>query len=167
MKNLTALLFSACLGLALWLPGMAQALDAGSPAPDFTLKNRSGDNIKLSELRGDVVMVNFWASWCAPCRQEMPLLEELYERYGDLGFTLLGVNVEEDSQAALDLLKEIPVTFPVLLDTQNRVSKLYHVVAMPTTVILDRDGRVRYVHKGYLPGYEDQYRQQIKELIRE
>jgi len=112
-------------------------------------------------------MINFWASWCAPCRQEMPLLEELHDRYADLGFTLLGVNVEEDSSAALDLLKEIPVTFPVLFDSRNDVSKRYNVVAMPTTVILDRDGTVRYVHKGYLPGYEDEYRKQIKELIRE
>lgn len=166
MQNLTAILFSTCLTLGL-LSANAAALEAGAPAPDFTLKSRSGENIKLSELRGDVVMVNFWASWCAPCRQEMPLLEDLYEHYADLGFTLLGVNVEEDSQPALALLKEIPVTFPVLLDTRNQVSKLYDVVAMPSTVILDRDGHVRYVHKGYLPGYENDYREQIKELIRE
>ena len=73
-------------------------------APDFTLKSRSGENIKLSELRGEVVMINFWASWCAPCRQEMPLLEELYKKYSDLGFTLLAVNVEEDSSKAGILL---------------------------------------------------------------
>lgn len=155
------------LALLLALSAPALALDVGGPAPDFTLKSRSGENIKLSEQRGDVVMINFWASWCAPCRQEMPLLEELHDRYADLGFTLLGVNVEEDSSAALDLLKEIPVTFPILFDSRNDVSKLYNVVAMPTTVILDRDGTVRYVHKGYLPGYEDEYRQQVKALIRE
>lgn len=153
--------------LALTVSANTLALEVGSTAPDFTLKSRSGENVKLSELRGEVVMINFWASWCAPCRQEMPLLEELYDRYGDMGFTLLGVNVEEDSSAALALLKEIPVTFPVLLDTTNSVSELYNVIAMPSTVILDRDGRVRFVHKGYLPGYEDEYRQQIKELIRE
>ena len=167
MKAFKHITLALALLLGLFSAGAALALEAGSPAPDFTLKSRSGENVKLSELRGEVVMVNFWASWCAPCRQEMPLLEELYDRYADLGFTLLGVNVEEDSSAALDLLKEIPVTFPILLDTENRVSKLYNVVAMPSTVILDRDGKVRYVHKGYLPGYEDEYRKQIKELIRE
>ena len=167
MKSPKQIMTTLTLLLSLMIAGSALALDVGSTAPDFTLKSRSGENIKLSEQRGDVVMINFWASWCAPCRQEMPLLEELHDRYADLGFTLLGVNVEEDSSAALDLLKEIPVTFPVLFDSRNDVSKRYNVVAMPTTVILDRDGNVRYVHKGYLPGYEDEYRKQIKELIRE
>ncbi len=167
MKSPKQIMTTLILLLSLMTAGSALALDVGSTAPDFTLKSRSGENIKLSEQRGDVVMINFWASWCAPCRQEMPLLEELHDRYADLGFTLLGVNVEEDSSAALDLLKEIPVTFPVLFDSRNDVSKRYNVVAMPTTVILDRDGNVRYVHKGYLPGYEDEYRKQIKELIRE
>ncbi len=167
MKSPKQIMTTLILLLSLMTAGSALALDVGSTAPDFTLKSRSGENIKLSEQLGDVVMINFWASWCAPCRQEMPLLEELYDRYADLGFTLLGVNVEEDSSAALDLLKEIPVTFPVLFDSRNDVSKRYNVVAMPTTVILDRDGNVRYVHKGYLPGYEDEYRKQIKELIRE
>jgi len=167
MKSSKRIIPTLILLLGLLTTGSVLALDVGGPAPDFTLKSRSGENIKLSEQRGDVVMINFWASWCAPCRQEMPLLEELHDRYADLGFTLLGVNVEEDSSAALGLLKEIPVTFPVLFDSRNDVSKRYNVVAMPTTVILDRDGTVRYVHKGYLPGYEDEYRKQIKELIRE
>ena len=136
-------------------------------APDFTLKSRAGENLKLSEYRGDVVMVNFWASWCGPCRQEMPLLEDLYKKYSDLGFTLLAVNVEEDSSKADDLLRDIAVTFPVLFDNTNKVSKLYKVVAMPSTVIIDRDGNMRYLHRGYLPGYEKEYQKQVKELIRE
>ena len=136
-------------------------------APDFTLKSRSGENMKLSELRGEVVMINFWASWCAPCRQEMPLLEEIYKKYSDLGFTLLAVNVEEDSSKAEDLLKDIAVTFPVLFDDTNKVSKLYKVVAMPSTIIVDRDGNMRYLHRGYLPGYEEEYKKQVSELIRE
>ena len=137
------------------------------PAPDFTLKSRSGENIKLSELRGEVVMINFWASWCAPCRQEMPLLEVLYKKYSDLGFTLLAVNVEEDSSKGDDLLRDIPVTFPVLYDNTNKVTKLYKVVAMPSTIIIDRDGKMRYLHRGYLPGYEEEYKKQVSELIRE
>ncbi|MEJ2454532.1 MAG: TlpA disulfide reductase family protein [Candidatus Thiodiazotropha sp.] len=137
------------------------------PAPDFTLKSRTGENIKLSELRGQVVMINFWASWCGPCRQEMPLLDQLYQRYQPMGFTLLGVNVEEDSKAAEKVLGEIPVSFPVLFDNRNQVSETYQVSAMPSTVLIDRDGNVRYLHKGYLPGYEEDYQQQIRELVRE
>jgi len=137
------------------------------PAPDFTLKSRNGENLKLSEFRGDVVMVNFWASWCGPCRQEMPLLDQLYKRYQPLGFTILGVNVEEDSSAAEKVLKDIPVNFPILFDKTNEVSKLYGISAMPSTFLVDRNGNLRYLHKGYLPGYEDEYQRQIRELIRE
>ena len=155
------------LMMATLVVGIAQAEELQGPAPDFTLKSRSGENVKLSELRGDVVMVNFWASWCAPCRQEMPLLEDLHNKYSDLGFVLLGVNVEEDSSKAADLLREIPVSFPILYDNTNKVTKLYDVVAMPSTVMVDRDGNMRYLHRGYLPGYEKEYEKQIKELVRE
>ncbi len=139
----------------------------GSVAPDFTLKGRDGRNIKLSELRGEVVMINFWASWCAPCRQEMPLLNDLYQRYRKLGFTLLGVNVEQNPRAAKRLLKDIPVDFPVLFDDRNEVSKAYDISAMPSTVLVDRDGHIRFVHRGYKPGLEERYQQQIRTLIRE
>jgi peroxiredoxin len=136
-------------------------------AADFTLKSREGVNTKLSELRGQVVMVNFWASWCGPCRQEMPLLEQLFERYQSLGFTLLGVNVDEDRAAADKMLRDVPVSFPILYDDQGKVSQEYQVKAMPSTFMVDRDGRIRYLHKGYKPGYEDDYQQQIRELLRE
>ncbi len=151
----------------LLLSGMVAAKEVSGPAPDFTLKSRSGENLKLSEFRGEVVMINFWASWCGPCRKEMPLLDQLYQRYHPMGFTILGVNVEEDSKEALRLLKEIPVTFPILFDRDNSVSEAYELVAMPTTVLVDRDGNMRFVHLGYLPGYEREYETQIKALIRE
>ncbi len=155
------------LMLVLLTAGSAGAAAVSGPAPDFTLKSRDGSNIKLSELRGQVVMVNFWASWCGPCRQEMPLLDQLYQRYQPMGFTLLGVNVEEDSAAADRVLKEIPVTFPILYDSKNSVSESYQVRAMPSTVLIDRDGNIRYLHKGYQPGYEEDYQQQIRQLVRE
>jgi peroxiredoxin len=163
-QGLIGLLLS---GWMLAAPASAEAATEGQPAPDFTLKSRSGENIKLSELRGNVVMVNFWASWCGPCRQEMPLLQQLYERYKDMGFTLLGVNVDEEPGAGDKVLKEIPVSFPVLYDSKNQVSQTYNVKAMPSTFMIDRDGKVRHLHKGYMPGYEDEYQQQIRSLLRE
>lgn len=153
--------------LTLLIALSASANVAVSTAPDFTLKSNSGENLRLSEQRGQVIMLNFWASWCGPCRQEMPLLDELYQRYGKAGFTVLGVNVENDPEAARKLLKAIPVSFPVLFDDDSSVSRLYDIDAMPTTVMIDRDGNVRYLHRGYKPGFEDHYREQIKELIRE
>jgi len=138
-----------------------------APAPDFTLKSNSGTNLKLSELRGEVVLINFWASWCGPCRQEMPVLSELQNKYKDLGFTVLGVNVEEDSAPARKLLRELPVSFPVLFDTSNTVSRAYNVVAMPSTVLVDRDGNVRYRHNGYQAGAETEYLEKVRSLVRE
>jgi len=136
-------------------------------APDFTLKSRSGKNIRLSDLRGQVVMLNFWASWCGPCRQEMPILEQLSKRYGKLGFTMVGVNVEQDSSKAEAYLRDVKVTFPILFDTTSSTSKLYSVNAMPTTIIIDRNGNMRFKHEGYKSGYEKDYKKQIKQLIRE
>jgi thiol-disulfide isomerase/thioredoxin len=154
-------------GLLLCLGPIAMASALSGSAPDFTLKSDSGQNLRLSEHRGQVVMINFWASWCGPCRQEMPILDELQQRYSKAGFTVLGVNVEQDNGQAMQLLQGMNLSFPILFDPQSVVSKLYDVNAMPSTVMIDRDGNMRYLHRGYKPGYEEQYRQQIKELIRE
>jgi len=140
---------------------------ASEMAPNFTLKSRSGKNIKLSELRGQVVLVNFWASWCGPCRQEMPILEKLYKKYKSLGFVILGVNVDDKPAQAESLLKLIDVSFPVLFDADKKISEKYKVTAMPSSFFIDRDGKLRSEHKGYLPEYEQLYRNEIKKLIRE
>jgi peroxiredoxin len=145
----------------------AMAGDGKDPAPDFKLPVRSGQSMALSDLKGQVVLINFWASWCGPCRKEMPVLDQLYQRYKPLGFTLLGVNVEEDSAAAESWLKDTPVSFPILFDRKNSVSKLYDVTAMPSTVLVDRQGHVRYLHFGYNPGTENEYQDQIRGLVRE
>ena len=110
------------------------------PAPGFTLQSRDGGQVSLASLKGNVVMVNFWATWCVPCRQEMPHLQALYERYNSLGVELLAVNVEDNPEGARKWLEETPVTFPVLFDPKNEISKLYKVVAMPSTVLVGRDG---------------------------
>lgn len=143
------------------------ATEMKQPAPNFTLKSNSGKNIKLSELRGQVVLLNFWASWCGPCRTEMPLLAKIHDKYKGLGFTVLGVNVEEDSSPSISMLKKSPVSFPVLFDTTNSVSKLYNVSAMPSTVMIDRDGNMRYLHEGYKSGDEEKYKEWIKKLLKE
>ena len=146
---------------------VAAASWAASPAPDFTLKSSTGENVRLAEQRGQVVMLNFWASWCGPCRQEMPLLDGIAKKYGKMGFALYGVNVEEDNTDAKKMLKDLGVSFPILFDTESKLSGLYSVDAMPTSVIIDKKGMVRYVDKGYKPGDENKYKEQIMELIRE
>lgn len=140
---------------------------SSSLAPSFALPSRSGDMVSLDKLKGQVVMLNFWASWCGPCRQEMPLLDQMHKRYSSLGFTLLGVNVEANTRDAEKWLTQTPVTFPVLFDKENKVSKLYDVNAMPSTVFIDRKGNVRYLHRGYKNGDESEYLNQIRALLKE
>jgi peroxiredoxin len=145
----------------------AAANAAGTAAPDFTLPARDGSTVKLSALKGQVVMVNFWATWCGPCRQEMPLLGQLQAKYEPLGFTVLGVNVEPDSAAAVAWLKGVPVTFPILFDSRNAVAGSFGVQGMPSSVFIDRAGNVRYVHQGYKPGDESKYADMIRSLVKE
>lgn len=146
---------------------LASAAVPDSPAPDFTLRSLGGPNLRLQEQRGRVVMVNFWATWCGPCREEMPQLDRLYQRYHKAGFVLLGVNVDDDSRNAATVATKLGVSFPLLLDTDKTVSKLYDLKSMPSTVLIDRDGRVRYVHRGYHEGFEATYEQQIRALLKE
>jgi peroxiredoxin len=156
------------LGLASTLtPAFAASVGPGAPAPAFQLPAAGGSAVGLADLKGQVVLINFWASWCGPCRQEMPVLEQLYRKYKPAGFTLLGVNVEPKSADAVSFLKGTPVSFPILFDTESKVSNLYEVSGMPSTVILDRKGTVRYIHHGYKPGEESEYLDQIRTLMRE
>ena len=161
LRAAAALLLSTGLVVA-----PAQAAAPMTPAPDFTLRTLEGKNLRLKEQRGQVVLVNFWATWCAPCRQEMPKLNALYEKYKGSGFVLLGVNVDDDARNAASVAAKLGVKFPVLFDTDKNVSKLYELNSMPSTVLIDRDGKVRYVHRGYLTGYEDTYDKQIRELLK-
>src|SRR5579884_4076693 len=133
-----ALIAAAAASLLLALPVLAGG--ESGPAPDFSLPARSGKTLSLDQFKGQVVMINFWASWCGPCRQEMPLLDDIYRKYGKMGFTLIGVNVEPDRKSAEAWLKQTPVSFPILFDADSKVSSLYNVSGMPTTVFIDRKG---------------------------
>jgi peroxiredoxin len=148
--------------------GGAHALPSvGAAAPDFAAKSDAGRNMRLSELRGQVVLINFWASWCSPCRQELPSLNKVYTQYRSAGFALLAVNVDDNRKDAEAMLKRLGLRFPTLFDNGKSVAKLYGVDTMPATLVIDRDGRVRYVHRGYYEGYERKYEQQVRELLKE
>jgi len=157
----------ALAALVIALPALA--ITSSAPAPNFTLASRAGKPVSLAQFKGQVVMINFWATWCGPCRQEMPHLEAIHKKYSKMGFTMLGVNVEPDPKAADAWLAKqgTPVSFPILFDTDSKVSKLYSVAGMPSTVIVDRKGKVRVLHKGYKPGDENEYLNSIRALIRE
>jgi peroxiredoxin len=146
---------------------LAWGVGLGQVAPDFTLPGLTGENLRLEEYRGKVVLINFWASWCGPCRQEMPILDRIHKRYEPAGFTVLGVNVEgEQEKKAIRIANELNVSFPLLFDTGQQVSEDYDLKAMPYTVLVDRDGQVRFIHHGYKPGDENKYIDRLKSLLR-
>ncbi len=153
--------------IAVAVMSSVHAVGVQDSAPDFTLKSLEGSNLRLEEYRGQVVLLNFWASWCGPCRQEMPLLDRLHHRYEDTGFAVLGVNVEGETAPAQEIVEKTNVTFPILIDDGQKVSEMYNLQAMPSTVVIDRDGVVRYIHLGYKPGDEAKYVEVVKKLIRE
>lgn len=163
LVTVLALLLTAAVPVA----ALAGDIAPGATAPDFQLNSASGKPVSLSDLKGQVVLINFWASWCGPCRQEMPILDQLYHSYQAAGFTLLGVNVEPSAGDASKFLKSTPVSFPVLYDPNSKVSQLYQVSGMPSTIIVDREGKIRYVHHGYKPGDENEYLDQIRSLTQE
>ncbi len=167
----TAAMLSALLLIAnISTPAVAADAPASTApvmAPDFTLPLADGRNVRLADHRGEVVLINFWASWCGPCRVELPKLEALYTQYRDLGVTFLAVNVDQERSAADRLLKDMKLAMPVLYDSDNKLAGIYGVDAMPSTVLVDRDGKLRHLHRGYKPGYEQRYEEQIRALLRE
>jgi peroxiredoxin len=145
------------LGLALlgqmdelaWSMG-ARAPAVGMPAADFTLTDLTGRVQSLTEYRGKIVLVNFWATWCKPCTTEMPAMQAAYDRLRDHGFVVLAINELEDTQKVAEHIKTYGHTFPVLLDQDNRVANLYGVYGLPVSVFIDEAGVVREYIKGGL-----------------
>jgi cytochrome c biogenesis protein CcmG/thiol:disulfide interchange protein DsbE len=138
----------------------------GFLAPDFSLQTINGETIKLSELRGHPVLINVWASWCGPCRSEMPALEQVYQEYRDQGVEILGVNstIQDDPIKAEVFAKQIGLTFPILLDTAGEVTKAYQVRALPTSFFVDPEGIIQGVVVGG-PMAEALLRVRIKDLV--
>jgi peroxiredoxin len=120
-------------------------LEGDSPAPEFTLKMPDGTPVSLSDFRGKVVLLNFWATWCPPCTMEMPELDALYRRYGDTnGLVVVGVDLEEPPQEVASFAEQKNITFPLLVDPNGRViQEDYGIRTLPASVIIDREGRIR------------------------
>ncbi len=117
-----------------------QAVREGTELLDFELQDLKGNNIKLSSYRGKVVFLNFWATWCPPCRSEMPSMETLYKEYRDRGLEILAVDLQEDRERVEAFFKEYGLTFTALLDTSGKVGAMYGARSIPTTYIIDRKG---------------------------
>ena len=138
------------------------------PAPDFLLPDVSGQAVRLSQLKGKVVLLNVWATWCGPCRQEMPTLETLAHTLSGEDFVLLAASQDVDGAAAVKpYLQEGGYTFPVLLDTHGEVGKKYGVTGYPETFVIDRQGQVVYHHIGYNNWAQPQVEEALRRLIQQ
>jgi thiol-disulfide isomerase/thioredoxin len=120
----------------------------GAPAPDFALQGLDGHTYRLSELRGRAVLINFWATWCGPCRTEMPAIEEVSRRYGGNRLVVLAVNVEEDADRVAPFVQQLGLSFPILLDRDGAVSRRYRVTGLPTTYLIRPDGTIDGIRLG-------------------
>jgi cytochrome c biogenesis protein CcmG/thiol:disulfide interchange protein DsbE len=120
------------------------------PAPDFVLQSLTGETVRLADLRGEVVLVNIWASWCGPCRAEMPMIEAVHQRYAEQGLRVLAVNQAEQPQVVQQFLQKHGLSFGALLDRDSAVSYQYHARALPASFFIDRNGIIRTVYYGQL-----------------
>lgn len=137
---------------ALVPPGMEAGPKEGKLAPDFLLETLDGKVLRLSDLRGKPVIINFWATWCPPCRREIPDLIAVHNRYRDLGLVLLGVNLAESDGVVRPFTEEFGMDFPVLMDRSGGVAREYRVLGLPTTYFVDGNGVVRSLFLGRLVG---------------
>ncbi|MBT3273531.1 MAG: redoxin domain-containing protein, partial [Spirochaetales bacterium] len=131
-------------------------------APDFTLENLNGEEITLSSLKGKVVLLNFWATWCPPCRAEMPSMQEMYLLLEDENFELLAVDVQEPKKTVADFIEKNGYTFPILLDTSGRTGAVYGARSIPTTYIIDADGFA----VGFITGSREWNNEVVYETLR-
>lgn len=142
------------------------AIPAGQAPPDVPIALLAGGEISLSQLRGQVVVINFWATWCGPCQREIPALNSIYATRHAHGLTLLGVNVDSDPRDVEAFLANHPAQFPIALDPDGKVGSAFGLDGMPMTLIVDRLGIVRWVHRGYARGDETDYAQRVDALLR-
>jgi cytochrome c biogenesis protein CcmG, thiol:disulfide interchange protein DsbE len=179
-KNYRFVIYLIILGVgALWVwvstapPGSTTAGEIPAPkesflAPDFELATLNGETIRLNELRGQPVLINIWASWCAPCRAEMPAMQRVFEAYGDQGFTILAVNAtnQDSPNQAADFVQQHQLTFPILMDISGQVSQAYQVHSLPTSFFVDSQGIIQEIVIGG-PMSEALLRTRVENLLKE
>ncbi|MFI5144910.1 MAG: TlpA family protein disulfide reductase [Ignavibacteria bacterium] len=143
--------------------------DVNSPAPDFTGKDMNNNPVKLSDFKGKVVLLDFWASWCVPCKKSIPYLIDYYNNNKDTNFAILAVNVDTDNDSFKSFLAKLSgnLPFTVILDNENNIIKKYNIEAMPTTIFIDKKGTVRKITTGFTKDSPEEYSGEITKLLSE
>lgn len=150
-------------GLLLVLGSRASAAE---PAPDFAIPSKAGV-VTLLDLRGRVVYLDFWASWCAPCRKSFPWMNEMAAKYGDQGLEIVSINLDKERALAEEFLRQVPAKFAVIYDPAGRLAEQYRLIGMPTSYLIDRRGEVRHHHVGFHTSKQGTYESEIQQLLRE
>jgi thiol-disulfide isomerase/thioredoxin len=155
------------LAAVLLLAAGARALSQGDTPPPIDMPDRSGIKVDLRALRGKVVLVDFWASWCGPCRREMPVLESLHRKYADQGLVIVGINIDNNPKKMNKFLKSTPVSFRIVHDPKVEVAARYEPSTMPSSYFIGRDGKLRHVHEGFREGDKEALEARVKALLSE
>ncbi len=158
---------SFSLFFLLWvLTSKIDALEVGDTAPNFSLPSLTKNvESSLEDSAGFVIYLDFWASWCSPCRLSMPALEKLYEEFASEGFHVVAINVDEIREDALDFLEDFPVSYSILADPEGTISQLYNVVGMPSGYLINRQGKIMHSHIGFRRGDEEVLRRMIRSVL--
>ena len=169
MKKLAPLVFAAALVIGCSNGDGASRKPASEhpavPAPDFTLKDLGGKDVSLSGLKGKVVMLDFWATWCPPCRESIPALTAIHEEYAAKGVEIVGVSMDEDFSAVAPFVKEKAIPYTILLGGQSDLSDVYRVRGIPTIYLLDRKGNLQRQWVGFDPRLPGEWRKAIDSLL--
>lgn len=163
MKKFPAKTISLALAALFSLPALA--IEAGQVAPDFELPGRAG-TVRLSDYKGKTVYLDFWASWCGPCKQSFPWMNELQSRYAAKGLQVVGINVDQKTDDAKTFLKDVPAHFDVAFDSAGKNPRAYAIKGMPTSVLIGPDGKVISMHSGFKSESRAELEQHIKQALR-
>lgn len=169
---ISRLLAGVALALSIGLAGcdleeVRRAPEVGAAAPQYSAISLAGDSVSIGALEGEVVLLNVWATWCIPCREETPALQRLYERYGNAGLRIVGVSVDArgERQAVADFVDSFGVTYDVWLDPAERIISTYRVIGVPNTYLIDREGIVRWKHMGPVLDDDEQLLSHLREAL--
>ena len=155
------------LALLIVVASTASALAPGEAPPAIDMPDQAGNKVDLNELKGQVVLIDFWASWCGPCKQEMPVLEELHKKYAKQGLVIIGINIDNNPKKMNNFLKGEPATFRIVHDPKLKVAVKYEPATMPSSYFIGKDGKIRYVHEGFKKKDAPDLEARIKTLLAE